>query len=314
MISVVLPTYHRPEQLREALRSVEIQERVLIKEILIGDDSDDINANLNKMIIDDSPLSSLIKLQRNVPPLGNYPNQCALAMAAEAEFVALLHDDDHFCGGALARLHECAISESNDDVAIWFGRNQIMDQHGVVDHERSLRDMAYYGKAGVSEAKPIWEWNLKQALPPNGWLMRSRDYRSYVSGPRDGNVGDWGLYVRLANAGYWGRFIAEDISIYRIQPASNTYSGRGMDVHMMYEAARNLQVPAAAEDTKLVLVRRFAKGAVTRYLRDGERGRAIAAFLSNGWTIRDRISRRGLAMTAMFLTPSFCWRWAFRFK
>ncbi|WP_159726769.1 glycosyltransferase [Methylosinus sp. Ce-a6] len=314
MISVLIPTYRRPEQLREALQSVEMQERALISEILIGDNSDDANAGLNHKIIADSPLHGLIELRRNVPPLGSYPNQCALGSRAKGEFVALLHDDDAYCEGALARLYGCAISDTDSRVAVWFGRNLIMDEHGVVDIERSHRDMAYYGKGGASEVRPMWEWNLTQALPPNGWLMRADVYRSFMRGPRDGNVGDWGLWVRLANAGYWGRFIAEDIFAYRSQPVSLTSTGRGIDCHLAYEAARELRVPREAASKKLALVRKFAKVAVTRYLRDGERGRAVAAYFSDGWSLSDRASLRGLLTLAMLLTPSICWRWALRSK
>jgi hypothetical protein len=132
-----------------------------------------------------------------------------------------------------------------------------------------------------------------------------------MCGPRDGNVGDWGLSIRLANAGALGRFIAEDIARYRVHTESLTNSGRGVDAHYMYEIAQQLKVSEPAHvEAKGRVLRQFAEVATTRYLRDGERAAAWKCFASPHWRWKRRLSPRGIATLGMLLTPSFCWSWA----
>jgi len=315
-ISILVPTYRRPEQLKEALHSIAVQDLTCLAEVIVGDDSNDELAAENEKVIAASPLGPLVRYVRHVPPKGNYPNQWALAEMAVGQFVLVLHDDDLLCEGALEQLYRAASTEAEPGVAVWFGRNLIMDENGTVDFEQSRIDMARYGKGGETAVKPMWEWSLSQALPPNGFLVLKEHYLQNMSGDRDGNVGDWWLSVRLANRGLRGRFLAFDASKYRVQVESNTNSGTGTDVHRMYEAAKQLQVPRdpQAQDLYKKLLAKFARGATTRYIRDGERLRAARLMLSPDWGWGVRLSRRGLATFLMLLTPSVFWRWAIRHK
>jgi hypothetical protein len=135
-----------------------------------------------------------------------------------------------------------------------------------------------------------------------------------MQGPRDGNVGDWGFVVRLANAGAWARFIAEYVSAYRVQAGSVTTAGSGMDVHRFYELASQLVVPADAAAQKRQRFSELAMVATVRYARDGERWRAWKCFLSSDWTIRQHLSPRGMATALILVTPRILWNWALRFQ
>ena len=121
-----------------------------------------------------------------------------------------------------------------------------------------------------------------------------------------------GLSVRLANSGAWGRFVAEYLSAYRVQPGSVTTAGRGMDVHRFFELAEQLVVPPEAVAQKR---RRFAglmMTATIRYARDGERAQAWRAFLSPQISWRQRLSVRGILVLAMLSTPRPLWLWTLR--
>ena len=146
-----------------------------------------------------------------------------------------------------------------------------MDEKGQVDPQRSSENARRFGKDGAGCAKPAWEWCLTESLPPDCSLIDRATYVAHMRGERDGNSGDWGLHVRLANAGVWGRFVAQDVSHYRVQRASLSGSGRGIDAHYMYELATALRVPNDHLDAKRRLVRKLTEIATTRYLRDGER-------------------------------------------
>jgi len=302
-ISVLVPTYRRPHQLAEALESLAKQDRSLIGEILVGDDSPESVWEANRAAIAASSVASLVRYLPNDPPLGNYPNQCGLGDAARYDHVMILHDDDHLVSGGMDRLARACVAETDPRVKIWFGREDIMDSAGHVDPVRSQDNAQQFGKGGPACAKPVWDWCLTQSLPPNSALMGRETYRTSMRGGRDGNAGDWGLHVRLANTGAWGRFIGETVSRYRTQPASITASGHGIDVHCMYELANQLQVPRDRAAQKRQIVRAFAEVATVRYLREGERRRAWRCFAAD-WPWRRRLSPRGVCTLAMFVTPS----------
>lgn len=314
LISILLPTYRRPHQLREALASLAEQERRLIGEILVGDDSPTSLRPANQAEIAASKVASLVRYIPNDPPKGNYPNQWALAEQARFDHILILHDDDQLCPGGLTLLADARAAEVDDRVGIWFGRDLIMDERGQVDPERSRANARHYGKDGAGCAQPVWQWCLTQSIPPNCALLDRPTYLRQMRGERDGSSGDWGLSVRLANSGRWGRFIAKNVSRYRVQPESLTNAGRGVDAHCMYELTQQLRVPEQGEGGKERLLQRFAEVATTRYLRDGDRVRAWQCFTSRHWRWRRRLSPRGVATLAMLLTPSALWRWSLHYR
>jgi len=311
-ISILLPTYQRPHQLRDALASLAAQDRGLILEILVGDDAPARFGAENQAVIAQSDVAPLVRYIPNDPPLG--PNQWGLGAHARGDYVVILHDDDRLCPGGLDKLVQACQAENDPMVKVWFGQLLVMSEEGVVDAEESRRVGGFYGRGGTGCVKPVWEWCLTQSLPPDCTLFARATYMAVGHGPRDGNVGDWALAVRLANSGAKGRYIAEDVSCYRLNAVSVTSAGRGMDVHYSYEVAEQLQVPPQRLPEKQQLVQRFAEVATTRYLRDGERLRAWKCFLSSHWRWTRRLSARGVATLLMLMTPAPCWRWAMRHR
>lgn len=314
MISIILPTYNRPHQLKDALASIRRQTGELVSEVLIGDDSQVENATKNIEVIRDSGLEYLVRYVHNSPPRGNYPNQWHLAGLAKQDYILILHDDDMLCDGALDSLMAVAKAEQNEMVGLWFGRNLVMDDEGNVLSDRSSTDMEKYGKSGVSAVRHMWEWSIRQAIPPNGFLIKRRLYLKYMKGERDGNVGDFWLSIRMANANILARFVSEDVSLYRVQENSNTSRGRGVDVHLMFEAARALIVPPTFSDDRVQLMRKFSRVAVYRYLRDGERLNAARCYFSIGLGWGDRLSVRGFLALLLFVLPTPTWRWLLKNK
>lgn len=88
-VSVLLPTYERPDLLREALDSALAQQFTDI-EVLVGDNSD--SATTENLVAGyDDPR---ICYHRNRPGLGPQGNWLDLVERAQAPLVATLHDDD----------------------------------------------------------------------------------------------------------------------------------------------------------------------------------------------------------------------------
>lgn len=308
--SILIPTYNRPTQLAEAIASVAIQDLALIEEVLVGDNSNAAMRDANAAVIAASPIAGLIRHLPNDPPTDNFQNQYGLAKLARCEHVLILHDDDHLSPGGLAHLVNACVNETDERVKVWFGRNYTMDEDGRIDMERTAADTRAYGKAGPADARPLWLWCVTQSLPPNSALMERKAYLQHMEGPRDGNVGDWGLWVRLSNSGAWGRFVAEFVWAYRVQAASQTSSGRGMDAHRFYELGLQLKVEPGAQPQLTEILSGMAPVATLRYLRDGERLLAFKCLSSPHWTWRQRLSMRGVSTFLMILTPRPLWLWA----
>lgn len=313
-VSMLVTAYRRPHQLREALASIALQDRSLIGEIVIGDDSPPEDAAANLAEVKASGLASLVRYFSHSPAKGCYPNHWFLADEARFEHIVFLHDDDHLRPGALAALVKARREETDPSVKIWFGRNLIMDERGQIDQARSDSQNIHYGRGGPGAVKPMWRWCLNEAVPPNSFLVPAAVYRQYMRGPRDGNVGDWGFNVRLANSGASGRYIAQDLSVYRVQAGSSTNAGAGLDVHRWYELLLQLKVPPEASEDKLRLSRPIAPVAVMRYARDGERGRAWNCYLSPDWSWRQRLSVRGAVTLGVLSAPRVLWYRLLRFR
>jgi hypothetical protein len=314
LISILIPAYARPGQLAEALQSIAQQDRSLIGEILIGDDSPRDYWAANQAAVAQSGLAELIDYQPSEPSRGTYPNQWFLASRAKFDHLLILHNDDQLCPGALAVLANACASEADERVKLWFGTQLIMDEAGVVDRERTAASDRWYGRQGPAETRPVWEWCLTESIPSDAFLVEKASYLQHMRGERDGNVGDWGFSVRLANSGAWARFVGQTVSRYRVQAGSVTVAGRGVDAHRAFELACQLRVPPESEIAKRRRFNRYMLVVAVRYARDGERMNAWHAFLAPDVPRRERFSLRSGLVLLMLLMPRPFWRWALHYK
>jgi len=314
LISILIPAYARPEQLGEALESIAQQDRSLIGEIIIGDDSPRSYWASNQAVIAASGLAELIEYLPSEPSRGTYPNQWFLASRAKFDHLLFLHNDDQLCPGALGLLVNACVDQTDARVKLWFGTHLIMDEAGVVDPERSAASDRWYGRQGPGATRPVWEWCLTESIPSNAFLVERATYLQHMRGERDGNVGDWAFSVRLANSGGWAQFIAQAVSRYRVQGGSVTSAGRGVDAHRAFELARELRVPSGMEAVKRRRFNRHMLVVAVRYVRDGERMNAWRSLLSPDVPWRQRFSVRSGLVFLMLLTPRPFWIWALRYK
>jgi glycosyltransferase involved in cell wall biosynthesis len=90
-VSVIVPTYRRPESLKNSLLSIRHQSRKdLIAEIIVSENSDDSASSLVVDQFSDLPISFV----RRHPPLSPGHHFYVAASEAEEEWVAMLADDD----------------------------------------------------------------------------------------------------------------------------------------------------------------------------------------------------------------------------
>ncbi|MEJ8845269.1 glycosyltransferase family A protein [Variovorax rhizosphaerae] len=314
LISVLIPAYARPEQLGDALASIALQDRSVVGEVIVSDDSPRAYWERNQAVIASSGVADLVAYSPNEPSLGIYPNHWSLAEKAKCSHVLFLHNDDMLCPGGLRVLSDMCENETDPRVKLWFGNCLITDENGRVDPVRTAERDRDYGRTGPARAEPMWQWCLTESIPPNCFLVEREAYLRHMRGSNDGNVGDWATNVRMANDGAWARSTRAEVSLYRVQDDSVTNAGRGVDVHRSYEFFQQLEVPpefVAQKDARLAFM---APAATVRYARDGERRSAWTCYLSGHWSWRKRLSARGAKALVALMMPKPLWKWALRYR
>ncbi|MCB4809201.1 glycosyltransferase family 2 protein [Tamlana sp. 62-3] len=307
-ISIFIPTYNRPDYLKFALEGIAEQNQDLIGEILIGDNSSKDYVEKNKAVINHVTVKNKIQHIVNNPPVSPVQNQNNMARMCQFDLVMLHHDDDRLCKGALDRLYYLSKNNKDKNVILWFGKNQIMFEDGIIDQDASEIEMIKYGKGDKEIIKNIWEWCLTESLPPNGFLIKKEFYVNYMQGDNDGNIWDFGHHVRLGNlrvndTPVKAHYIPENIFIYRRHRESVTIS-KGLDVHRKLEIALSLKVDDSKHKEKTLLVNKLALVGARRYLYNRMRMKAITTWILHT-SAKQKTSYLGLQTFIMFFLPSY---------
>lgn len=127
LVSVIIPTYNRPEYLKQAITSAIAQTYQNI-EIIVSDNCSPENPeNLVASFAD-----SRIKFWRHPENVGMLKNQMNAFKMAQGKYVASLHDDDMWNENFLAKLVPSL--EANSDLILAFSDQYVMNAHSQIDH------------------------------------------------------------------------------------------------------------------------------------------------------------------------------------
>lgn len=97
-VTVIIPTRNRPDTLRTALESVFVQDVSIIKRVVVSDNSDN---NESKAVVEEFR-SSLVRYEKTTHPIFDPIERARQCYGfADAEYFALLHDDDWWHPGHL---------------------------------------------------------------------------------------------------------------------------------------------------------------------------------------------------------------------
>jgi glycosyltransferase involved in cell wall biosynthesis len=126
LVSVIIPTYNRPEYLKQAISSAVRQTYENI-EIIVSD-----NCSLeNPQALVESFLDPRIKFWRHPQNIGMLANQLHTFKMASGKYVASLHDDDVWNEDFLAKM--VPHLEANPDLILAFCDHYIIDAQGKID-------------------------------------------------------------------------------------------------------------------------------------------------------------------------------------
>jgi glycosyltransferase involved in cell wall biosynthesis len=200
-ISVIIPTYHRPQLLKETIESIWAQ-TVKPDEILIGDDSK--NDETEKLVAEELIPGSLIPIRyfRNSPALGQAKNVDMLISQASGNLISLMHDDDLYCPTAFQVLAPCF---KDAKVAVAFGKQFLADEFGRIDQKASeqLNKTFYRTKEAAQVPMEFLDSAILQQFPNNGYLIRAEIAKTVgyaKAGQLFGDACDQGFSILCAMA------------------------------------------------------------------------------------------------------------------
>ena len=265
LVSIVIPTFDRPDYLHEAVASALAQTYPNI-EVLIGDNGAPSATRGWDSVLAGDPR---VKYRRNARNLGMSGNFNALADAAQGEFLVAIGDDDRLLPNFVSRL----VEEMRPEVRLAFCNHHLIDSRGLRLAAETRKQTRRYGRdklrPGVLESAQVAAW--QQSIAISATLMRTADMRR-LRFREDLNTPDAEFFIRLAQEEGPFAFVPDYLVEYRVHPAATTSAG--LCSERLVEYLLPLVVTPEVEPYKRKLLGPLIVNAASRCLRGGERERA----------------------------------------
>lgn len=231
LVSVVIPTYRRPEYLRQAIESVLTQD-FQDWHLVVHDDG---GIPENRDVVEGFGDARIFH-HANPRRLGIGANKFSGWQAADGRYLANLDDDDLWEPHFLSTL--VRILESDPSFVIAFGSHAIIDVDGVIDPVATATNEARYrGELEPGRHEPIDRLVLiDQSIPLTmGSLLRREriDWRDFP--PETDVVADYWLGYLLVRSGGAAFYEPQSLTRYRVHGASATATG-GLAWHRSFAA------------------------------------------------------------------------------
>jgi glycosyltransferase involved in cell wall biosynthesis len=220
-VSVIIPTYNRPDLLKETLESVWNQS-VLPDEILIGDDSqNDVTANLiQEELMAISPVP--IRYFHHTPSLKEAKNVDYLYQNAFGDLLLHLHDDDPVYPRCIEYLKRAF--DENPEIIASFGLQRMINEDGSLTDNAEGVNIAYFrtpDRTGIVDSLIAGAVSM---FPNNGFLVKREAALSigYSDMGRAGKAVDFYFGFRLGQLHKPFYFVNEYTAMCRITKISES--------------------------------------------------------------------------------------------
>ena len=311
LVSICIPTYSRPDLLRDALASCFAQTYRPL-EIIISDDSPD---DRTEGFVRELPAEAECEIvyRHNRPRLGQNDNVNALFDLARGERLVLLHDDDLLLPEAVERLRTCW--EPYPDLIVAYGRFIVVGADGQPLPRETEATHRRYSQTSENSGlqRSALEAAFYQRMWSDGYMIRSDVARRvrYRDDATAGVFGDTDFAIRVAlehdrDAAF---FVDADLSFYRysLDAVSNseeakrrTHPFAGIALYRFVEA---LEVTGDLEPAKRFQLEQQADKAVKGLATSGQRREALRIFFSRSYPWRKRLTAKGAYHLALIALP-----------
>lgn len=219
LVSIVTPTYNRPDYLQVALKSA-VQQTYRNIEIIVSDNC----SPENPQAIIDSFQDSRIRFSRNSKNLGMFANTMKAFKMARGKYVASLLDDDMWAEDFLAKL--VPPLEKNPGLSLAFCDHYVIDANGDIDITATKRCSNSYKRSDLAEGiyQPFYQQSLldRSVSTATAALMR-RDFIDWDRIPPEVG-GSWDVYLNylFCCSGSGAYYCPEKLTFYREHEQTDT--------------------------------------------------------------------------------------------
>jgi glycosyltransferase involved in cell wall biosynthesis len=283
-ISIIIPSFNRPDLLKQCIDSC-LSQTLPAYEIIIGDDSTN---DLSKMIVEQiitENKSKNISYFKHTPSKKQIENVNFLIDKAKGDYITLIHDDDFLLKNCLLDLSDPMIADPTVDAS--FGKQYIVDMDGHIDKiisEGLNKD--YYRTASYSGiALSSYQSGVLQQFPNNAYLIKADLIKRYNYSTDVDYVGDacdffFSFNLGLKNLKFY--FVNEYTAAYRIgnEKVSNTTKNDAALKSYLIVLGSTIPVAENKESYHKQL-KRFAPIALAQAISRKEKDLALKIFFSN---------------------------------
>lgn len=219
LVSVITPTYNRPDYLQEALTSA-VRQTYRHIEIIVSDNC----SPENPQAIIESFGDPRIRFCRNQTNIGMFGNTIQALKMARGKYVASLLDDDVWEEDFLAKL--VPPLEANPNVVLAFCDHHIIDAKGDINAEMTQECSQFYKRSHLPEGiyQPFYRLALvDRAVSTATAAVMRRDAIDWNAIPAEVG-GSWDIYLNylFCRSGLGAYFYPEKLTRYRVHDQTDT--------------------------------------------------------------------------------------------
>ncbi|BBD68417.1 glycosyl transferase family protein [Nostoc commune NIES-4072] len=236
LVSVIIPTYNRPEYLKQAIASAVKQSYQNI-EIIVSDNCSPENPQELVASFGDSR----IRFWRHQQNVGMIANQQHGFKMARGKYVASLHDDDIWNEDFLAKL--VPPLEANSELILAFCDQYIIDADSIINHAGTEENTRGYKRDKLAKGihQPFYKIGLvDKSIPTAASCVIRNNIIDWDSMPSEVG-GMWDLYLTYlcCISGYGAYYYPERLTRYRAHEQTDTMLSGSRDMQAKIRKAKS---------------------------------------------------------------------------
>ncbi|MDF5724772.1 MAG: glycosyltransferase family 2 protein [Rhizonema sp. PD37] len=236
LVSIVIPTYNRPEYLKQAIASA-VKQTYQNIEIIVCDNC----STENTQEIVESFRDSRIRFWRQPTNLGMFANQMYAFKMGKGKYVASLHDDDMWNEEFLTKL--VPPLEENPNLILAFCDQYIMDAQGRINDAGTQKNTQAYKRNTLKKGihQPFSEIGVvHKSVPTAAGCVVRNEFIDWDSIPSEVG-GMWDLYLTYlcCISGYGAYYEPEKLTLYREHESTDTMRSGSKDAQAKIRKAKS---------------------------------------------------------------------------